>query len=255
MSELVPGVKDNERETNEKVVTRHQDFEFPSSLDDLKQIMLAGEQSSGTNYYEHGKQVAEAFEQLMNLMKQKKAEIQVSPVDDQHIKWRLPKWLVNNQQWIYDALVPKMEVYRTFQIWHDCGKPFVKQLDEARRAHYPDHALVSSQAYLAAGGSAEIASLIENDMVCHHLRSVPETKLLSQTEPDFLALMVTAVCEMHVCQPAMPFGPNEDATEVVDDSCPLDLTQLPGFKIKLKRVEYYGKVMMKQLRSVDSKDH
>lgn len=238
MAEAVNAQKIVSSHTMEDEVTRHQDFTFPSNMHDLKQIMLAGEQSPGTNYYQHGKEVAQAFQELMSIMADKKAEAIILPNTDTRIKWHLPKWLVNHQKLIYDSLKPKMALYKTYQKWHDCGKPFVKQLDEVRQAHYPDHALVSSKAWIAAGGDKEVASLIENDMVCHHLRSVPETRILCETEPNFLALMVTAVCEMHVCQP-----PNSDKDAV----CPLDLTLLPGFKIKFKRIEYYGKVMMKQL--------
>ena len=140
-----------------------------------------------------------------------------------------------------------MDIYKTYQTWHDCGKPFVKQLDEHRRVHYPDHALISSKAWLAAGGSAEIAKLIQDDMVCHLLRSVPKTKILAKEDPNFFALMVTAVCEMHVCQPNMA-----ESKELSSNICPIDLTTQRGFLIKLQRIQYYGNVMIKTLQSIDN---
>lgn len=216
-----------------------EDFDFPSNMDDLKQIMLAGEQSPGVNYYLHGEQVADAFTALMVLMEHGEAQVAfIAPQDGR--KWRLPKWLVTHQKWIHAALAARADIYKTYQTWHDCGKPFVKKLDESRLAHYPDHALISAKAWIAAGGSTEIGALIENDMLCHHLRSVPETREYAKHDPNFLALMVTAVCEMHVCQPPL----KEGGANV----CPIDLTTQTGFLIKLKRIEYYGKVMMKQLK-------
>lgn len=223
------------------------DFNFPTSMEDLKQIMMSGEQSPGTSYYAHGEQVAAAFEALCSIMEHGEAEESLARPNEPIKKWRLPKWLVQHQKWIYEKLSTKMDIYKTYQTWHDCGKPFVKQLDEHRRAHYPDHALISSKAWLAAGGSAEIAKLVEDDMVCHHLRSVPETKALAKEDPNFLALMVTAVCEMHVCQPPMA-----ESEELSSNVCPIDLTTQTGFLIKLKRIQYYGNVMIKTLQSIDN---
>lgn len=205
-------------------------FPYPTSMEALKDLMLAGEQSPGINYYMHGEQVADCFEALMLLAKDNRAMLEAP-------HWNLPKWFVDHQQWIYQQLQPKFDVYRKYHVWHDCGKPLVKQLDMQQQAHYPDHAAISAKAYLKAGGDAYIANLIDQDMVCHHLRTVEETKLLSHTNADMLILMVTAVCAMHVCTPSVAEG----------DTCPVDLTQTTGFKIKLKRIAYNGKIMMRIL--------
>lgn len=213
-------------------------IDYPDNMNDLRKIMLEGEQSIGVNYYMHGEQVAAKFEELLNLAKEGQL---VERMNDYKPRWRLPRWLVLNQKWIYQQLAPKQSLYKTYHIWHDCGKPLVKKLDHNNQSHYPDHSAVSAKAWLKAGGDEITAILIENDMVCHHLRSVEETKQLSQNDEHFLALMVTAVCEMHVCQPPISTMNEENVV------CNSDLTTTDGFKIKFKRIEYYGKIMMKIL--------
>lgn len=216
------------------------DIIYPASMDELKQYMLSGEQSIGVNYYQHGEQVAQQFIALMNLLKTGEAQTKIDHSSPRR-RWVLPKWIVNHQQWIYNKLVSQMDQYYIYHVWHDCGKPLIKQLDAQQAVHYPDHALVSSKAWLAAGGNNYIATLIENDMVPHHLRSVDEAQQLAKNDPHFLGLMVTAVCSLHVCSPSTKEG----------DTCPLDLTTTAGFKIKMKRIAFYGKWMMRILHPTE----
>jgi hypothetical protein len=211
--------------------------------------MEAGEQSPGVNYLQHGEQVANKFAALMALAE--KAAIDKDRfVDATGVKWRLPKWFVRNQTWIHAQLKPHFIKLRTYQTWHDCGKPLVKEMDNEAIAHYPDHALVSANAWRAAGGDdEEVAHLIENDMLCHHLRTVEETVKYAHEESWLLALMVTALAEMHVCEPPRKgTSANENADEEAF-VCPLDLTTQDGFKIKLKRMNDCGKAMMRVLLS------
>lgn len=215
------------------------DIIYPTDQNELKERMLQGEQSLGVNYYEHGVQLANQFDALMDLMGDNRAKLTINHTEPRK-RWSLPPWLVKHQRWIYDQLTANRDLYRTYHIWHDCGKPLVKVLDDDQAAHYPDHAAVSAKAWLSVGGDADIAWFIENDMVPHHLRSVEETKQLAygQDAHKFLVLMVTAVCAMHICSPSVKEG----------EACPLDLTQTPGFKIKMKRIAYYGKIMMRILQ-------
>jgi hypothetical protein len=207
---------------------------YPTTMEALKQEMLNGEQSEGVNYFMHGEQVSDNFQSLMDLARDGKAERKSSSMLPRR---RLPKWFVDHQQWIYKQLEPKFQLYATYHVWHDCGKPLVKRLGENQQVHYPDHAAVSAKAYLAAGGNKDVANLIDQDMVCHHLRSVEETKDLACNNAELLGLMVTALCAMHVCAPSVREG----------NVCSKDLTLTPGFKIKFKRIEYYGKIMMRVL--------
>ena len=213
-------------------------LQYSTSMEELKESMLRGEQSAGVNYYQHGQQVADQFTRLLDLLKHHSATKKI-PHDNPRKRWVLPQWIVNHQQFIFDALSPHAEIYKVYHVWHDCGKPLVKQWDNTTAAavHYPDHALISSNAWLAAGGDAHVAVLIENDMVPHHIRSVEEVKQLARDDANFLVLMVTAVCALHVCSPSAVEG----------EACSLDLTSTSGFKIKMKRLNYYGKVMMRVL--------
>jgi hypothetical protein len=219
------------------------DIVYPTTMEELKALMLSGEQSKGVNYFLHGEQVADKFDALMQLLSNNNAQqrmVERSP------HWRLPKWLVDNQRWIHDQLEPKFALYRTYHTWHDCGKALVKHLDDEEETHYPFHAEASARAWLAAGGDDAVANLIDQDMVCHHLRTVKETEELAEKNPNFLVLMVTAVCEMHVCQPST----RKDEENV----CPVDLTTTPGFLIKFKRLAYNGKIMMRHLMAAAEED-
>lgn len=54
-----------------------------------------------------------------------------------------------------------------YHIYHDCGKPLCLMIDAEGRRHFPDHARVSYEAYLGAGGKPEIAEWILHDMDIH----------------------------------------------------------------------------------------
>lgn len=209
---------------------------YPKTMYALKESMLSGEQSPGVNYFLHGEEVADKFTTLMALAKDGKASCKMIDATGAH--WRLPNWFVDNQKWIYSKLEPKFDIYRTYHIWHDCGKSLVKKFDSnSAQAHYPDHAEVSANAWIAAGGDEGVASLIRSDMLCHRLRRANEAKLHATTNPDFLVLMVTTLCALHVYLPTLKDG----------EERPSDLTTSEGFKIKFKRMQYIGNMMMQIL--------
>lgn len=51
------------------------------------------------------------------------------------------------------------------------GKPFCRTIDAEGRQHFPDHATVSARIWREAGGSEEVARLIEQDMDVHLLKA------------------------------------------------------------------------------------
>lgn len=209
-------------------------------MEELKATMMSGEQSPGVDYYAHGLQVRDKFCELMNLMKEGKAA-QHLPSKDPPFRWSLPKWIVQHQKQIFEQLQSKQSLYETYQTWHDCGKPFVKQVDKNNDVHYPDHAAVSAAAWLAAGGDEQIANLIRDDMIPHNLRTVAEARQLALHNSNFLILMVTAVCALHVCIPQ------------TSEICDRDITATIGFKIKMQKLAYFERVMMQVLVHVNNK--
>lgn len=208
---------------------------YPTTMDELKSLMLSGEQSKGVDYYTHGVEVADKFAALMSMAKLGLAE---QRMEDAKFKWRLPKWFVKHQQWIYAQLQPRFEQLRVFHIWHDCGKALVKTVDDDDQAHYKDHDNVSRQAFLMAGGDESVARLIGDDLICNLIRSTRVANDLAENHPDILAQLVTTIAKMHVFHPTVREG---------GASVAADLTTAEGFKIKLKKIEYYGWIIVRFL--------
>lgn len=142
--------------------------------------------------------------------------------------WQLPAWFTTNSARIQHDLAPHCTTMLTYQLWHDCGKPFCRTLDDAAKPHYPGHAELSAELYLACGGDPTVAELISADMLCHTLRP-SEAALLAQN-PHALKLLCTALCELHAN--ASMFGGLES----------------DSFKIKFKRLEKLGKNVLNLIK-------
>jgi len=168
--------------------------------------MQAGTQTKGISFWEHGSLVAARFRDLMNT--------------EPNMTWRLPSWFTENADWIRETLAPDFDIISTYQLWHDLSKPLCRVVDEAGRAHYPDHALVGERIWLSLGGDAAIGRLIGRDMDMHTMKpSMAE----SYKHLDIaLILLTTALCELHAN--ASMFGGAES----------------DSFKIKFKNLERLG---------------
>lgn len=77
---------------------------------------------------QHGEAVAERYTQL------------ISGITS---GWRLPDWFIKHGQELI-KLTPSADVMEQYHIYHDCGKPFCRQVDEQGRQHFPNHAAVSA---------------------------------------------------------------------------------------------------------------
>jgi hypothetical protein len=176
--------------------------------------MQAGFQTAGISYWEHGQLVAARFRDLMN--------------PNPNMTWRLPAWFEQNADWIRAKLAPDFELISSYQLWHDCGKPFCRIVDEDGKSHYPDHANVSAKIWRQLGGDPKIGDLIEQDMLCHQLRPADAEAFASN--PNALTLLVTALCELHAN--ASMFGG----------------FQSDSFKIKYKRLDKCGSIILKSLK-------
>ena len=138
--------------------------------------------------------------------------------------WRIPEWLS-------DPRIAAGQLDRAtmaeYLLYHDCGKPLCRTVDEQGRQHFPDHARISAEAYLAAGGSQEIAHLIRSDMDIHLLKAeqVPEFA----TRPEALSLLLAGLAEIH--SNARMFGGIESTS----------------FKIKWKHLDKAGRRILNQM--------
>ena len=183
--------------------------------------MRACAQSQQQNVLQHGQAVARTFDQL-RLILEGKAEVPAP--------WRLPAWLTPGSaeaQALLHRLAPARTL-RTYQIWHDCGKPYCVQEDAQGHRHFVDHAEHSARVWRALGGDARVARLMAQDMDAHLLRA-EEISAFAARE-DAASLWLTALAEVHAN--AQMFGGWESTS----------------FKAKAKHLERRGKALLAHWR-------
>lgn len=148
------------------------------------------------------------------------------------LQWRLPGWLNDAQPIIKEKLLD-FDILKTYQIYHDCGKPLCRTVDENGKQHFPNHAAVSKQRWLeCSDGSPEalaIAELIGMDMDIHLLKSDGLEEFANRKEA--ISLLLTGLCEIH--SNARMFGGIEST----------------GFKIKWKHLDKMGKRIIERMKS------
>lgn len=169
---------------------------------------------------QHGEAVSEHFMQLYTHL------AAGEPLSE---AWRLPSWLTPEVGVMLVAKLPSLETLSAYHLYHDCGKPKCRTVDDAGRQHFPDHAQVSRQVWLEHGGDIEVADLIGMDMDVHLLKA--EDAPSFATRPQAAALLLTALAEIHAN--ATMFG-GIDST---------------SFKIKLKHIERRGKQIVQLMQN------
>ena len=139
------------------------------------------EQTKGQTILEHGEAVARAYKDLIG--------------DQCQLSWRLPHWFKQNNEWLISQC-PSQDIMEAYHVFHDVGKCECRELDANGNPHFPNHALISARAWLAAGGSQEVGTLIERDMDMHLLKP----SLVNEYNHFDLApaLLLTALSEIHV---------------------------------------------------------
>lgn len=114
-----------------------------------------------------------------------------------------------------------MELY---QVFHDCGKPLCRTVDEHGRQHFPGHAEVSRRTWIECSdgspGAMHVADLIGMDMDIH-LMTASGIEEFSM-RPQAMALLLTALCEVHS---------NSQMFGGIDS---------PGFRMKYKKIDRFG---------------
>lgn len=181
--------------------------------------MESCEQTPGQNVLQHGESVARYYKDLHGWLTEGK------PLT---LDWRLPPWLEENKDVIASRLLP-FEVAQTYQVWHDCGKPYCLTVDEQGRRHFPNHAQVSQQVWDRLGGVPQVGRLIGMDMDIHLLKGAGVKEFASR--PEAATLLLTGLAEVH--SNAAMFGGIESTS----------------FKIKNKHLRRRGKAILKEWAS------
>lgn len=189
--------------------------ELPTSLDELKEVMSSCEQTKGQSVLEHGESVFKYFQDLYYHL------IQHS---DLKLNWKLPEWIyeksiVNNLINLHDIMM--------YQVYHDCGKPFCKEIDEDGRVHFPNHAAVSEQVWKSVYGEGDVSELIRRDMDIHLLKNDGVDEFANSKYAA--TLMLTGLCEVHS---------NSEMFGGIDST---------SFKIKWKQINRRGKAIVKKM--------
>lgn len=178
----------------------------------MQKCMQTEEQS----IYQHGLSVRDHTLQLISYLK-------TGHIDGD---WKLPDWLFTNRKQIMDALLPQTLI-EEYTIFHDCGKPYCKIIDDNGKQHFPNHADISYHTWLAIGGSNTGAKLMKMDMIIHTMKASDIDAFI--THPEACTLLLVGLAEVH--SNAKMFGG-------------LDST---SFKIKWNQINKRGKIICQKL--------
>lgn len=128
-------------------------------------------------------------------------------------------------------LATDSEDLKNYHIYHDCGKPRCRTVDENGKQHFPNHAQVSHDVWLEAGGDSLTAWYILHDMDFHIMKGDDLEQLVK--DPRAVDLLLTAWSEIHAN--AQMFGG----------------VQSTSFKIKRKHLEKATKLVCTNLNIGD----
>lgn len=185
------------------------------TFQELAVAMIKCEQTQGQSVYQHGISVNQHLEELIYSLD--------SPSKD----WKIPNWANQYRDELLANLHDKDTISK-YTIYHDCGKPFCLEIDENGKQHFPNHAEISKQMFLEAGGCETAANLIGWDMDIHILSSEQiAEKCNIWNVKDACTLLLAALSELH--SNAKMFGGIDSQS----------------FKIKFKQIERRGNQICK----------
>lgn len=148
--------------------------------------MMTCEQTQGQTIYQHGESVRAHLFDLINYLHTGEFSSDIS--------WQLPDWLALYREQIIEHLLPA-HILSAYTLYHDCGKPYCRTVDADGRQHFPDHAQVSHDVWLAAGGSPEVARLILRDMEIHKLKADGVVEFCRDPQ-EAVSLLLTGLAEV-----------------------------------------------------------
>jgi hypothetical protein len=151
----------------------------------LIEAMVDCPQTKDMNVFEHGVLVHEYFLDLYENLKDDK------PLEKQ---WRLPSWYEDNKELLLNGLLD-FEILKTYQIYHDCGKPFCRIVDESGKQHFPNHASVSADTWYQITQDKQVSELMRMDMDIHLLKADGVDEF--STRREAISLLLTGLSEIH----------------------------------------------------------
>ena len=153
-------------------------------LDQIIVDMNSCMQSKQQSIYEHGLSVNRYLFDLLTFL-----DTGVS-----RYSWNIPSALLQNKQYFLSNLAP-LDILNDYTIYHDIGKPYCVQTDDAGVNHFPNHATVSYKKWVDIGGSERVANLILNDMLVHTMCDKQVFEFVKIK--DFQTLLLVGLSELH----------------------------------------------------------
>ena len=178
--------------------------------------MRACEQTPGLSIWRHGEMVAEKYAELVAHLRRRDGPVGALE------GWRLPEWVTKHAGLLCARQVP-FAVAQRYQVFHDCGKPYCIEFDQAGRRHFPRHAAVSAGIWRALGGAEMESDLIAQDMDAHQLAAAGLDEFAER--PTAATLLLTGLAEVHAN--AEMFGGQEGV----------------GFRSKWKHLDRRGRAL------------
>jgi hypothetical protein len=169
------------------------------------------EQFSGMSVLDHGRDVYARYLDLIS--------------DKPLLKWRMPEWVEKLK-----PLQLPVEIMKDYLIYHDCGKPFCRTIDEAGKQHFPDHAQKSYETwmqYAETEQDRQIGKLIQMDMDAHTIKGDAIDDFIKR--PEAPSLLLAGLAEIHS---------NAQWLQQLDSD---------QFKIKWKRIDKIGRRLVANL--------
>jgi hypothetical protein len=142
-------------------------------------------------------------------------------------EWKLPSWIYEHKDFILRSIVDDY-ILEKYLIWHDCGKPACRTVDEEGRQHFPNHETASYETWLSISDDHKIAGLIRDDMLSHRLKA--DSLQSFAANPNWATLLLSGLCE--ISSNSSMFGGLESI----------------GFKMKFKNFERFGKRLMENVK-------
>lgn len=137
---------------------------------------------------------------------------------------RVPKWLYDNN---IRNNIHSIEDIKLYTIYHDCGKPFCKTIDNEGKHHFYNHAEISEKTWYEYSDNLIVGKLIGLDMLIHS-KKYDEILQLNLDEKTINTLLIVSLAEVH--SNAQMFGGIES----------------DSFKIKWKKIDKIGNKFIKE---------
>lgn len=169
---------------------------------------------------EHGRSVARYYLDLIQHLEDSK------PLQ---YEWKIPDWA--RSRTLLNRILPFKNII-IYLIYHDCGKPYCRIVDEDGKQHFPDHARVSQEVFEHVRKTHQfsdnddlISKLIREDMDIHLLKA-DGVEEFSQRDTAATQLLA-GLAELH--SNATMFGGMDSI----------------GFKSKYRNLDRRGKAILK----------